>query len=66
MTMSDAILALLLAYRIHGTDAAIKATAHRVRDLVRIGCRPSINNIIRCRSQLAWAEKLCEDQDPWP
>ena len=65
MTMTDAVLSLLLAYRIHGTDAAIKATAHRVRDKVRIACRPTINNVIHCRSQVAWAEKLCEDEDSW-
>ncbi|WP_460044178.1 DUF7740 domain-containing protein [Pseudomonas sp. S2_H01] len=65
MTMEDALLAMLLAYRIHGTDSAIKATAHRVRDKVRIGCRPAINNVIRCRSQLEWAKNLCEDEESW-
>jgi alcohol dehydrogenase YqhD (iron-dependent ADH family) len=66
LTMTDAVLAMLLAYRIHGTDAAIKATAHRVRDKVRIACRPTINNVIRCRSQTEWARHLCEDETPWP
>ncbi|QZA71314.1 hypothetical protein AH02_22 [Pseudomonas phage AH02] len=64
-TMTDAILALLLAYRIHGTNEAIKATAYRVRDKVRIECRPTLNLVIRCRSQLEWAKNLCEDETPW-
>ncbi len=62
-SMMDAILMLLLAYRIHGTDEAIKATAYSVRDKVRIGCRPTINLVIRCRSQTAWAQKICEDEE---
>lgn len=65
LTMTDAVLILLLAYRIHGTDAAIKDCAYRVRDRVRIACRPAINNVIRCRSQMEWAKNLCEDETPW-
>jgi hypothetical protein len=61
LSMMDAILILLLAYRIHGTDSAIKAAAYNVRDKVRIGCRPTINKIIKCRSQMEWAKTICED-----
>jgi len=61
--MMDAILILLLAYRIHATDAAIKASAYSIRDKVRIGCRPTINQIIKCRSQMEWAQNICEDDE---
>ncbi|MCY1548467.1 hypothetical protein D9M68_845810 [compost metagenome] len=50
MSMQDALLAIALADRIHGTDEAIRATAYRVRDKVRIACRPDISRIIRCRN----------------
>lgn len=60
-SMMDAILVLLLAYRIHGTNEAIKAAAYNVRDKVRIGCRPTINRVIKCRSQTEWAQRICED-----
>ena len=39
-SMMDAILIMLLAYRIHGTDEAIRAAAHNVRDKVAARCRP--------------------------
>jgi hypothetical protein len=63
LTMMDAILILLLAYRIHGTDAAIKASAYSVRDKVRIACRPHINKVIRCSSPIKWAEAICRDDE---
>lgn len=63
LKMVDAILILLLAYRIHGTNEAIKASAYSVRDKVRIACRPHINKIIRCSSQIKWAEAICRDDD---
>ena len=46
-SMMDAILIMLLAYRIHGTDDAIRAAAHNVRDKVSAACRPTINLVIR-------------------
>lgn len=33
-SMMDAILIMLLAYRIHGTNEAIRAAAYNVRDKV--------------------------------
>jgi hypothetical protein len=63
LTMLDAILILLLAYRIHGTDSAIRASAYSVRDKVRIACRPIINQVIRCSSPSKWAEAICRDDE---
>lgn len=62
-SMMDAILILLLAYRLHGTDEAIRAAAHNVRDKVAARCRPVINQVIRCSSPTKWAEKICEDDE---
>lgn len=62
-SMMDAVIVLLLAYRIHGTDDAIRAAAHNVRDKVSARCRPVINQVIRCSSPTKWAEKICEDDD---
>lgn len=62
-SMMDAVLIMLLAYRIHGTDAAIRAAAHNVRDKVAPMCRPTINLVIRCSSPLKWAETVCADAD---
>lgn len=63
LSMMDAILVLLLAYRIHGTNEAIKASAYSVRDKVRITCRPTINSVIRCSSPIKWAEAICRDDE---
>ena len=60
-SMMDAILIMLLAYRLHGTDEAIRAAAHNVRDKGAARCRPVINQVIRCSSPTKWAEKICED-----
>ena len=62
-SMMDAILIMLLAYRIHGTDDAIRAAAFNCRDKVRPQCRPIINKVIRCRSPLERAKAICEDPD---
>lgn len=61
-SMMDAILIMLLAYRIHGTDEAIRAAAHNVRDKVAPMCRPTINLVIRCSSPTKWAENICKDE----
>lgn len=60
-SMMDAILIMLLAYRIHGTDEGIRAAAHNVRDKVAPMCRPTINLVIRCSSPTKWAENICKD-----
>ncbi|WP_397448181.1 hypothetical protein [Pseudomonas sp. NA-150] len=56
MTVEDAILCLILAYRIHGTETGVIAAAYRARDLVRIECRPTFTRIIRCGAVLVWVE----------
>jgi hypothetical protein len=49
--MSDAMLALCLSDKIHGTDEAIKATAHRVQGMVAPSAMPVLSRIIRCGKQ---------------
>ena len=61
-SMMDAILIMLLAYRIHGTNEAIRAAAYNVRDKVAPMCRPTINLVIRCSSPTKWAENVCKDE----
>ncbi|AZE54599.1 hypothetical protein C4K03_2444 [Pseudomonas synxantha] len=51
-----ALLCLVLAERIHGTDQAVIATAYSVRDKVAPEFRPTLNRIIRCRSPRQWVE----------
>lgn len=56
LTLGDALLCLVLAERIHGTDQAVIATAYSVRDKVNAEYRPTLNKIIRCRSPRQWVE----------
>ncbi|KSQ24973.1 hypothetical protein FA454_14465 [Pseudomonas aeruginosa] len=52
MTLTDATLALLLTARIHGTDAAVRATAKRCVKLLPRSKRDLIYNVIDSRSPL--------------
>jgi hypothetical protein len=45
--MNDVMLCLALSLRIHGTDAAIRATAHSMRAKVRREIQPLVARIIR-------------------
>jgi len=56
MTVTDAILCLILADRMHQTESAVIAAAYRARDLVRIECRPVFTKIIRCGDPRLWVE----------
>ncbi|MGU2316255.1 DUF7740 domain-containing protein [Pseudomonas aeruginosa] len=61
MTLLDATLALLLAARIHRSDAAIRATAKRcVRQLPR-SKRDVLFKVIDSRSPLAMVEFIAHD-----
>lgn len=59
--MTDAMLCLALALRIHGTEEAVIATAYRVRDKVRPEIQPIISKIIRCRSPKAFVEHFLRE-----
>ncbi|HBO3354265.1 TPA: hypothetical protein L4S42_002077 [Pseudomonas aeruginosa] len=52
MTLSDATLALLLAARIHGTDAAVRTTAKRCVKLLPRSKRDLLYKVVDSRSPL--------------
>ncbi len=52
MTLSDATLALLLAARIHGTDAAVRVTAKRCVNLLPRSKRDLLYKVVDSRSPL--------------
>ncbi|MBV2205658.1 MAG: hypothetical protein KUL87_09575 [Pseudomonas sp.] len=52
MTLSDATLALLLSAHIHGTDAAVRATAKRCVKLLPRSKRDLLYKVIESRSPL--------------
>lgn len=54
--MTDAMLCLALALRIHGTEAALRATAHRLRPQVRREIQPLISRIIRIESPIKFVQ----------
>lgn len=58
LDMKDAMLCMALALRIHGTNEAVLATAHRVRPLVRREIQPLITRIIRCPSAMRFIENF--------
>lgn len=61
--MNDAMLCLALALRIHGTEAAVLAAAHRVRPLVRREIQPIISRVIRCRSPKLFIESFMREYE---
>lgn len=61
MGMTDAMLCLALALRIHGTEAAVLAAANRVRPLVRREIQPIISRVIRCRSPKQFIENFLRE-----
>ena len=56
--MTHAMLCLALALRIHGTDEAVLATAHRIRPKLRREIQPIMSRIIRCRSARTFIENF--------
>lgn len=52
MTLSDATLALLLAARIHGTDAAVRTTAKRCVKLLPRSKRDLLYKVVDSGSPL--------------
>lgn len=60
MNITDAMLCLALALRIHGTEEAVIATAHRARKKVRREVQPVIGRVIRSRSPKLFIERFLE------
>lgn len=61
MNMTDAMLCMALALRIHGTEAAVIATAHSLRPKVRREIQPIISRVIRCRSPKLFVENFLKE-----
>lgn len=60
MSFTDAVLILLLAARIHGTDEAVRACAKRCIKKIPRKDRSLIHEIIRSRQPLDMAYVLAE------
>ena len=54
--MNDVMLCLALSLRIHGTDEAVRATAHSLRSKVRREIQPLVGRIIRHRAPSQFVE----------
>ncbi|MCY1314313.1 hypothetical protein D9M70_649390 [compost metagenome] len=63
MNLQDATLALFLAARIHGTDAAIKATAKRCTKLLPRSKRDLLFAIVDSSEPLRLVNYLAEHLD---
>ncbi|MFZ6044928.1 hypothetical protein ACFW0H_02225 [Pseudomonas sp. CR3202] len=61
MTLLDATLALLLAARIHRSDAAVRATAKRCVGQLPRSKRDVVYQVIDSRSPLALVEFLARE-----
>lgn len=61
MDMTNAMLCLALALRIHGTEQAVLATAYRIRPKVRREIQPIISRVIRCRSPKLFVENFLKE-----
>lgn len=64
MTLTDATIALLLAARIHGTDAAVRTTAKRCAKLVPRAKRDLLYQVVESKSPLALVGFLAQELDP--
>jgi len=63
MNLTDAVIALLLACRIHGTDEAIRATAKRCAKLLPRGKRELMYKIVDSRSPHAFVIVVAQNLD---
>lgn len=61
--LQDAILALLLAAKIHGTDSAIKATAKRCAKQIPRSKRGILFNIATSSAPLKLVHQIAENLD---
>ncbi len=55
--MNDVMLCLALSLRIHGTDAAVRATAYSMRTKVRREIQPLVGRIVRHPKPTDFVEK---------
>ncbi|WP_256674342.1 DUF7740 domain-containing protein [Pseudomonas tumuqii] len=60
MTLTDATIALLLAARIHRTDAAVRATAKRCAKLLPRSKRDLLHLVVESKSPLALVDFLAQ------
>ena len=63
MTLTDATLALLLTARIHGTDAAVRATAKRCVKLLPRSKSDLIYKVVDSRSPLEFVDLMARGLD---
>lgn len=64
MNLTDAVIALLLAARIHGTDQAVHATAKSIVKKMPRSKRGMIYKVIDSKSPLLMVELIAENLDP--
>lgn len=63
MNLTDAVIALLLACRIHGTDESIRVTAKRCAKLLPRGQRDLMYKIVDSRSPHAFVVFIAQSLD---
>lgn len=63
MTLTDAVIALLLAARIHGTDNAIRVTAKRCAKLLPRSKRDLMYQIVDSRVPHAFVVVIAKNLD---
>ena len=66
MTVADAVLALLLAVRIHGNEAQVRATAKRCAQRLPRSKRFLMFSVMQSRAPLQLVALLVTDLDQWP
>ena len=54
MNMNDVELCCLLAWRLHRTEAAVRATLHRLRPRVRREIQPIVGQLARHKEIQKW------------
>ncbi|WP_079752833.1 hypothetical protein [Pseudomonas aeruginosa] len=63
MTLTDATIALLLAARIHGTNAAVQATAKRCSQRLPRSKRDLMFTVMNSRESLRLVEHIAQNLD---
>ncbi|XYV22448.1 hypothetical protein ACKI1H_17240 [Pseudomonas sp. YH-1] len=63
MNLQDAILALLLAAKIHGTDSALRVTAKRCAKQLPRSKRDILHNIATSREPLKMVHHIASNLD---
>jgi len=63
VNLTDATIALLLAAKIHGTDAAVKATAKRCSQRISRSKRDLMFTVMNSRAPLKIVEHIAQNLD---